>query len=213
MVRPRSAPRDRKASLNARRMRRTSSASCSSSATMSLLISTVLSGSRNRLAPLVDAPWTMPGILLRCSARTSEHIPAVALGDDLILEVFRRVLAAQIRLQRAAQAGPLLPQPIANHSQLRARVIDDVAGRIDLVADVADLDAERRGRRTRPIEDRRRLSDMPDGDARLLDRFEKRRQRQQPGRLPARGPERSTRSTICGRSADARSGNVPCREI
>ena len=39
----------------------TSSASCSSSATMSLLISTVLSGSRNRLAPLVDAPWTMPG--------------------------------------------------------------------------------------------------------------------------------------------------------
>ena len=45
--------------------------SCSRSATMSLLISTVLSGSRNRLAPLVDAPCTMPGIDVRCSALTT----------------------------------------------------------------------------------------------------------------------------------------------
>ena len=64
----RSAARARNASVSASRMRRTSSASCSSSATMSLLISTVLSGSRNRLAPLVDAPCTMPGNR-RCGAR------------------------------------------------------------------------------------------------------------------------------------------------
>ena len=65
----RRAPRN--ASVSASRIRRTSSASCSSSATMSLLISTVLSGSRNRLAPLVDAPCTMPGMPLRCSAFTT----------------------------------------------------------------------------------------------------------------------------------------------
>ena len=50
---------------------RTSSCSCSSRATMSLLISTVLSGSRNRLAPLVDEPCTMPGMAPRCSALTT----------------------------------------------------------------------------------------------------------------------------------------------
>ena len=51
-------------------MRKISSASSSSSATMSLLISTVAIGSMNRLAPVVEAPWTMPGIAALCSART-----------------------------------------------------------------------------------------------------------------------------------------------
>ncbi len=51
-------------------MRKISSLSSSSSATMSLLISTVAIGSMNRLAPVVDAPWTMPGIAALCSART-----------------------------------------------------------------------------------------------------------------------------------------------
>ena len=72
---------------------------------MSLLISTVLSGSRNRLAPLVDAPCTMPGMPLRCSALHDEHVAAVALGDDLILQVLRRVLAAQVRLERRCAAA------------------------------------------------------------------------------------------------------------
>ena len=70
IVRCRSAARARNASVSASRMRRTSSLSCSSSVTISLLISTVLRGSRNRLAPLVDVPCTMPGIPLRCSAFT-----------------------------------------------------------------------------------------------------------------------------------------------
>ena len=62
--RPVAAPRarPRNASVSASRMRWTSSCSCCSSATMSLLISTVLSGSRNRLAPLPELPCTMPGI-------------------------------------------------------------------------------------------------------------------------------------------------------
>ena len=71
IVRCRSAARARNASLSASRIRCTSSCSCCSSATMSLLISTVLSGSRNRLAPLVEDPCTIPGIELRCSAFTT----------------------------------------------------------------------------------------------------------------------------------------------
>ena len=67
----RSSARPRNASVSASRMRRTSSCSCCSSATMSLLISTVLSGSRKRLAPLPELPCTMPGIDARCSARTT----------------------------------------------------------------------------------------------------------------------------------------------
>ena len=51
-------------------MRKISSVSSSSRATMSLLISTVAIGSMNRLAPVVEAPWTMPGIAALCSART-----------------------------------------------------------------------------------------------------------------------------------------------
>ena len=50
---------------------------------MSLLISTVLSGSRNRLAPLAELPWTMPGIAVRFSARmTSTYRPlrSVTIG-------------------------------------------------------------------------------------------------------------------------------------
>ncbi len=65
-----SSGRARNASVNASRMRRTSSRSRSSISTMSLLISTVADGSRNRLAPLADPPWTMPGTLPRCSVRT-----------------------------------------------------------------------------------------------------------------------------------------------
>ena len=83
---------------------------------MSLLISTVLSGSRNRLAPLVDAPCTMPGIDAAVLGLDDEHVAAVPLGDDLILQILRGFLAAQIRLERAAEARPLLPQPVANRA-------------------------------------------------------------------------------------------------
>ena len=48
-----------------------------------------------------------------------EHVAAVALGDDLILQVLRRFLAAQVRLERAAQPRPLLPQPIADQPSAR----------------------------------------------------------------------------------------------
>ena len=70
-VRWRSAARLRRAFASSRRIRWTSAASRSRRVTISLLTSTVLSGSRNRLAPLPELPWTMPGIDPRCSALTT----------------------------------------------------------------------------------------------------------------------------------------------
>ena len=93
-----------------RRMRWTSSRSCCSSATISLLISTVLSGSRYRLAPLPELPWMMPGIDAAMLGLDDEHVAAVAVADDLVLQIARGVLAAQIRFERRSQPRPLLPQ-------------------------------------------------------------------------------------------------------
>ena len=70
-VRRKSAARRRNIVDSASNTRRTSSRSCSSSATISLLMSTVLNGSRKRLAPLDEVPCTMPGMAVRCSDRTT----------------------------------------------------------------------------------------------------------------------------------------------
>ena len=108
-----------------------------------------------------------------------QHVPAVALGDDLILEILRRVLAAQIRLERAAQPRALLAQALADHFQLRARVVEHIAGRIDLVARLGDLALERRRSRARLVEQRKGRGDRPDRGSRLFHRLEERRQLQQ----------------------------------
>src|SRR5204862_5581703 len=108
-----------------------------------------------------------------------EHVAAVALGDDLILQVLRRFLAAQIRLQRAAEPCALLPQAFANALQRRARVVHDVAGRLNLFAGVSGFDLERGGRAARGLEDWERSRRPPDGGARLVHRIEKRGERQQ----------------------------------
>jgi hypothetical protein len=47
-----------------------------------------------------------------------EHVAAAAVGDDLLLQILRGVLAAQVGLERAAEARPLLPQTIAKALQL-----------------------------------------------------------------------------------------------
>ena len=72
-----------------------------------------------------------------------EHVAAVAVADDLILQILRGVLAAQIRFERRAQARPLLAQLRAQPRQLRAGGVVDLAGRVDLAADVGDLGLER----------------------------------------------------------------------
>ena len=115
---------------------------------MSLLISTVLRGSRKRLAPLPELPWTMPGIEPRCSARTTSTYRPLRSVTICCWRYFAVSLSAQVGLERPSQPRPLLPQPIPDTPQLRARVVHDLAGRIDLAADVGDLRLEggRRGR-------------------------------------------------------------------
>ncbi len=85
-----------------------------------------------------------------------DHIAAIALGDDLILQVLRRVLAAQVRLKRAAQTRALLAESIANDSELGARVVDDIAGVIDLLPHLLGFAFERRRGAARGFETRER---------------------------------------------------------
>ena len=65
----------------------------------------------------------MPGNRRPVLGADDEHVAAVAIGDDLLLQVLRRVLAAQVRFERAAQPRALLAQPIAKALQLRARIV------------------------------------------------------------------------------------------
>ena len=56
----------------------------------------------------------MPGMRAAVLGLDEEHVAAVPLGDDLILQILRGVLAAQVRLERAAQPRALLAEAIAN---------------------------------------------------------------------------------------------------
>ena len=140
----------------------------------------------------VDDTWNRAAML----GFDDEYIPAVPLGDDLILQMLRRVLAAQVRLEGAPQPRPLLAQPLADGLQLGARVIDDVAGRVDLVSRGGDLAFERGGVAADGLEARKRSCRAADGGSRLVDRIEKRGQREQPVRFerPALRPPARRRS-------------------
>ena len=71
-----------------------------------------------------------------------QHVAPVAVGDDLLLQVLRRVTGAEVALERAAQPRALLPQAVANGAQRRARVVEDLAGGVDGAADVSDFALE-----------------------------------------------------------------------
>ena len=99
----------------------------------------------------------MPGNRAAVLGLARQHVAAVPLGDDLILQILRRVLAAQVRLERAAQPRPLLAQPVAN--QLAAPGWRDRrprrTGRSSR-ATCADLALERRGAAAGRVEQRKR---------------------------------------------------------
>ena len=154
--------------------------------------------------PARRSPMHNPGDAGAVLGFDHEDVPTVPLGDDLVLEVLGRVLAAQVRLQRAAQPRPLLTKPIADDAQLRAGVIDDVARRGDRIAHAGDFALERRGVRPHLIEEEKRLSHSPDGAAGFIERLQKRgegeeprgferptldRERRQDDRKLARGPQ------------------------
>ena len=89
-----------------------------------------------------------------------QHVAAVAIGDDLLLQVLRRVASAQKSVERRPQLRALLPQPIADARQRRRRVVGDVAGRIDLPPDVGDLALERRDALDQRAQQRKRIGEL-----------------------------------------------------
>jgi hypothetical protein len=113
-------------------------------------------------------------------AADDEHVAAVAVGDDLLLEVLRRVPAAQVGFERSAQARPLLAQTIAQVRELRAGIVDDLVGRTNLAADVGDFVLERGRRFGDRGEQGKPGADLAHGAARALDR------RQEPGEVDER---------------------------
>src|SRR4029077_8878393 len=124
-----------------------------------------------------------------------EDVAPVALGDDLILQVLRRLLAAQVRLERPAQQRRLLPQPIADHFQLGARIVDDLAGLVDLLADAGGFVLERRGAAAGGFEVRKRSRAANRGDG-VVDRREERRQLQETRRFERAALDRERRERL-----------------
>ena len=112
-----------------------------------------------------------------------QHVPAVAIRDDLLLKVLRGVFPAQVRLQRSPQPRLLLAQPIPNAPQLGAGVVHDLAGRIDLPTDIREFALERRRRLRHGAQDRKRCAGAPNAGRRRLDRSEEGREREQRQRL------------------------------
>ena len=108
-----------------------------------------------------------------------ENVPSIPVGHDLLLQVFRRVLAAQIRLERAAKSGPLLAKPLAQILQLGARIIEHLAAGIDLATHVRDFMLEGRRRVGDGTEDRHARGGAANRGARAVNRGKERRERQE----------------------------------
>ena len=108
-----------------------------------------------------------------------QHVAAVALRDDLVLQILRRLFSTQVRFERRSQPRSLLAQTIPQQLQLRTRIVLHLAGRFDLVADLRGFAFERRGGGRRGFENRERAGRVANCGARLVNRIEKRRERQQ----------------------------------
>jgi hypothetical protein len=135
-------------------------------------------------------------------APDDEHVASIAVGDDLLLEIFRGVLAAQVRFQGAAQPRLLLAQTLANAAQLGAGIVDDVPGRVDLAADVGDLLFERGGGIRDAAQDWKRGAGAADRADDRIDRGKERCQREQLDwldRPPFDGKRGENRIQIVGR--------------
>ncbi|OFW32198.1 MAG: hypothetical protein A3G76_09275 [Acidobacteria bacterium RIFCSPLOWO2_12_FULL_65_11] len=133
-----------------------------------------------------------------------QDVPAVALGDDLVLEVLRRLLAAQVRLERAAQSRALLAQSLANELQLRAGMIDDFAGGVDLVPCLRRLAPEGGRGPARRVEPRKRSGRPANRRSGVVDRVKEGGEREQLVRVERRAldGERAQNLRQFGRCAE-----------
>ena len=146
------------------RMRWISSRSRSASATTSLFSSTVASGSRYRLAPLRRAAVHDARDRVAMFGAHDDHVPAVAVGDDLVLQVLRvsrprvRPSSVERSFARCRRSASRMSRSAGLASSL------DVAGRQDRAPDRGDLAGERRraardrGERGKPPPSRSRRS-------------------------------------------------------
>ncbi len=144
----------------------------------------------------------MPGIDDPMLGLDDEHVAAVAIADDLILQISRRVLAAQIRFERRAQPRSLLAQLRAQARQLGAGVVVHFARRVDLAAHVGDLVLERSAVFGERLQRGEGAADAADRGARERERIEKLRECQQPQRVeraPLDRKRRQHRVEIRGR--------------
>jgi hypothetical protein len=92
------------------------------------------------------------------------------VGDDLLLQVLRGVLAPQVGFQRAAQPCPLPAQALADPPQLRRGIVHHVPRRIDFPLDVGDFLIERRSPFGDAVQDGKRGAAPSDRRAGGVDR-------------------------------------------
>jgi hypothetical protein len=101
-----------------------------------------------------------------------QHMTTVAIRNDLLLEIFRGLPAAQERVERRTKALLLAAQAIANLRESGAGVVRDISRWLDLAADVRDLAGKRGYGIDLLAEDRKRGAHPSDRLSRLLDRLE-----------------------------------------
>ena len=123
-----------------------------------------------------------------------QHEPAVALGDDFVLQILGGG-SARVLLERAAELLPLLSQLIADPFQLGARAVEHLAAGIDRVAHRGDFILERADVGDQLAKSRKFRPGAPDAGARLIDAVHEVGQHAQLQRLerPARDFERIER--------------------
>ena len=71
----------------------------------------------------MDDAWYRGPVL----GANDEHVAAIAVRDDLVLEVLGRVAPAKERFQRRPQARALLAQAVADAGKRRTCLVGDLA--------------------------------------------------------------------------------------
>ena len=132
-----------------------------------------------------------------------EDVAAVAIADDLVLQVFRRLFSAQVRLERGSQPRPLFAKLRAQPRELGARVVVHFARWVDLAADVGDLVLERSAAFGKRLENGEVAAGPANGRAGEAKRIEKLGEGQQSKRLERRGLRPPARASIASRSSGA----------
>ena len=129
-----------------------------------------------------------------------QHVAAVAIGDDLLLQILRRVRAAQVRLERRPQLRALAAQASRMRASsglaLSATSPDgSILRRTSAISPLNDAT-----RSTSSLQDRKRAVDASDRAARVLDRLEEVGERRRAAAASSARPSTPSASMIASRS-------------